>query len=367
MNSTATNRRVAELACGKSPPRGWEAAARHQPFTAFRELRLPRVVVMSLLAAFPLLGKAQSLEAISREVSVVNRGAPLQNSDFTSREVSVVNSGGLGVASQSLEAVSREVSVVNRGSLGVASQSLEAISREVSVVNYGAGGVPSTQSEAISREVSVRNVGVNVVTVAVGSAGVVAGNSGSVPVTLSSYLPLTNLSLAVDFPPTLLSNWTVQPQSPYAGSLFVSNSSRLYLTFSNATAGQTLPAAVVGRLAFASASNQPSAFLPLPVSTIRAPVVNYGYNSASQIAAQNGEVEVIRTNSLLRAYQGTNHTRYLALYGLAGTNYTLQSTTNLAPPINWTTVLTALMPSDMVVLTPNLGTTNRAIFYRAQP
>jgi len=346
MNFKATKSRPAELARGKSPPGIPRNAASLR--AALCEVRLSRVALLCLLAALPMLGKAQSLEAISREVSVVNRGT-------------------FGVASQSLEAFSRDVSVVNRGTFGVASQNLEAFSREVSVVNRGVFGVASQTLEANSREVSIHNYGSNVVTVSVGTTGVVAGNSGSVPVTLLSYLPLTNLSLAVDFPPTLLFNWTVQPQPSVAGSLTVSNGSRLYLTFSNATPGHVLSAAVLGQLVFASASSQPSAFLPLPVSSLKAPVVNYGYNSGSRVTSQNGEVEVLRTNSLLRVYPGTNGTRYLELYGLAGTNYTLQSTTNLAPPTQWTTVLTTLMPSNMVFLTPNLGTTNPVIFYRAQP
>jgi len=75
---------------------------------------------------------------------------------------------------------------------------------------------------------------------------------------------------------------------------------------------------------------------------------------------------VLHTNSLLRAFRGTNGQEYLTLYGLNDTNYTIESATNLAPPIAWQTAYTALTPTNFIALTPGFGTTNQAMFFRAK-
>ena len=299
----------------------------------------------------PLLSRAQSTN-VSREVSIFNFGQPAASSEAVSREVSVFD---FGQPAASSEAVSREVSVFDFGQVVA---NIEAISREVSVYDRGFNLLDS-----ISREVGVYNYGFNHFALAVGFTVVLAGNTGGVSVAFSTLAPVTNVQVAVDFPQNLLTNWSLQQQPPFAGTVLVSNNSRLYLTFSPTNGQSIINTQQLGRINFASISNQSSAFLPLPVADATAPMLD-GMIYTPYKALQNGEVVVIRTNSLVRQVR-TNGQEYITLYGLNGTNYIIQSTTNLASPIVWQTAFSGLVPSvGLTALTPIFAATNKMTFYR---
>jgi hypothetical protein len=89
-------------------------------------------------------------EAITREVSIFNFGAPSSAQEAISRETSVFNFGSPLAA---FEAVSREISVFNGESVPT-SDIPEVYSREVTTFNFGS---PPANIEAISRELSVFN------------------------------------------------------------------------------------------------------------------------------------------------------------------------------------------------------------------
>ena len=386
--------------------------ARKAPPGRFRDFtsRLRRWLPLAFLVPMPLLTGAQTNDAVSREISLFNFGQPTASYEAVSREVSVFDLGqptasyeavsrevsvfDLGQPTASYEAVSREVSVFDFGQptarfeavsrevsifdFGQPAAGIEAISREVSVFERSSNlldtisrevsvfdfGQPAVNVEGISREVSLYDYGYNQLNLAIGSTVVLAGTSGSVPVTFSTLAPVTNVQVAIIIPPNLLTNWSLLPQAPLTGTALVSNSSRLYLTFSPATGQSIINTQQLGQITFASISNQPSAFLPLPVASAMAPMLD-GAMYTPYKAIENGEVVVLNSNSLLRAYLGTNGTEYVKLYGFSGTNYMIQSATNLVAPINWQTVCT-LVPSSFIAVTPNLPTTNPAIFYRAK-
>ena len=297
--------RHAGIVLWKDPP--W----RFRDFTK----RLRFLSPLALLVFVPLLSRAQANDAVSREVSIFTFDRP----------------------TASFEAVSREVSIYDR--------------------NF-------TLFDSVSREVSVYDYGFNHLNVAVGSTVVLAGTSGGVPVTFSTLAPVTNVQVAVDFPQNLLTNWSVQGQPPLTGTAFVSNSSRLYVTFSPASGQSITNTQQLGQVIFASASNQPSAFLPLLVASATAPMRD-GTTYTPYKTAQNGEVVVLNNNSLLRTFRGTNGAEYLTLYGLSETNYTIESATNLSPPVAWEPAF-MLTPADFVVISSGLTTTNPATFYRAR-
>ncbi len=258
--------------------------------------------------------------------------------------------------SYSVDAVSREVSVFNFGSPGAG---IEAISREVSVFNKGIYSV-----DAVSREVSLFNYGFNHLNVAVGSTVVVAGTSGGVPVTVTTLAPVTNVQVAVDFPENLLTNWSVSAQPPLTGTAVVSNNNRLYATFSP-PGGQTISnTQLLGQITFVSASNQISAFLPLPVAGVAAPMLD-GTTFTPYATTQDGEVVVLHIRSLLRQLHGANGMEQLELYGFSDTNYTIEFATNMNPPANWQPAF-QLTPTNLVAITPALSFTNTATFYRAK-
>jgi hypothetical protein len=148
------------------------------------------------------------------------------------------------------------------------------------------------------------------------------------------------------------------------GTAFVSNSSRLYLTFNPPNGQAIMNTQQLGQISFASASNQPSAFLPLPVASVTAPMLD-GTTYTPYKILQSGEVVVLLQRSLLRPARGTNGQEYLTLYGFSGTNYTIESATNLNPPAVWQSAY-ALTPTNFIALTPEFGTTNPAMFFRAR-
>jgi hypothetical protein len=184
-----------------------------------------------------------------------------------------------------------------------------------------------------------------------------------VPVTLSTLIPVTNVLVAVDFPQNLLTNWSLQAQSPLTGTAVVSNNSRLFLTFVPAGGQSLVNTQRLGQLTFTSVSNQPSAFLPLPVAGAVAPMSN-GVSATPYETTQNGEVAVLNGRSLLRQVSVAGGLEYVALYGYPGTNYTIESATNLIPPVTWLPVC-ALLVSNWMAATPELTPTNPALFFRA--
>lgn len=287
------------------------------------------------LLCIPLFASAQSytIDAVSREVSIFDDGPP----------------------GPAFEAISREVSIFDNGA---PSPAFEAISREVSIFDTAAYAL-----DGVSREVSVFNYGYNSFNVSVGSTILLAGTTTNVSVTLSTLAPVTNVEVAVDFPPSLLTDWNVQVAPPMSGTLQISNNSRLYVTF-NPPGGQGVSNTIqLGQLQFTAVDNQPSAFLPLTVADATAPMLD-GEAYTPNKTFQDGEVIVLHTNSLLRLTR-TNGLASLTLYGFSGTNYTIQSTTNLLPPVQWMDAFT-LVPSNFIAIFPDLQMTNRATFYRAE-
>ncbi|MDB6066648.1 MAG: hypothetical protein JWR26_2856 [Pedosphaera sp.] len=292
------------------------------------------VLLAALLSPGPAFSQSYSLDAVSREISLFMDNPP-----------------GPGV-----EAIAREVSLFMDNPPGPL---VEVISREVSIF-----AASTYNLDTISREVSIMNYGYNHLNLAVGSTVVLVGTTGSVSVALSTLATVTNVQVAVDFPQNLLTNWSVQPLPPFTGTASVSNGNRLYLTFSP-TNGQNIDnTQLLGQISFASATNQPSAFLPLPVAGATAPMLD-GSTYTPYLTAVNGEVVVLNKRSLLRQTPGTNNQESLTLYGLSGTNYTIESATNLIPPINWQPAY-VLTPSNFIAVTPALATTNPAMFFRAK-
>lgn len=279
-----------------------------------------------------------------------------QTNDVVSREVSVFN---VGIPASTIEAISQEMSVLN---VGVPTANVEAISREVSVFNLG---IPSSPVEAISREVSVYNQGAQYLVLTLGSTVLRAGDTGSVPVTLFSLASITNVQFTVDFPANRLTNWDAQPLNSASCYASVTNGCQLCVTF-NPTNGQTfVNTQQLGQITFTAASNQPSAFLPLCISNAAGPLLQGGLTLDKRF--HNGEAVVIHNNPLLRASSNTNATAgySFTLYGLPGTNYTIEATTNLTPPVTWWLVGSMTL-TNFTWSIGDMNMTNTAMFYRAR-
>lgn len=338
-----------------------------------------------------LTSSPNAVEAISREVSLFNfnRQYPTTNGvEAIAREVSVFNFSPRTTVSNGLEAISREVSLFDFAPHSTSPNGVDVIGREVSLFNFNPrssapNGVEANSREysvfsfarqssapngvdAVAREVSFYNYGSNGVTIAIGSAIVPFGTTGSVAVTFSTLIPLTNVLVAVGFPPNSLTNWTVAPQSPLTSSTFVSNNNELYVSFSSPI-GQSITTNLqqLGQIVFTPGSNQPSAFLPLLVDGVTSKIQN-GTVATQTDSAQNGEVIVLNKTPLLRWAPDSNGVQFVTLYGYTGTNYTIESTPNLRTPVLWTPVYTNLTPSNFIAFTPNVIKTNPVMLFRAK-
>ncbi|HTV41600.1 MAG TPA: immunoglobulin domain-containing protein [Candidatus Sulfotelmatobacter sp.] len=199
------------------------------------------------------------------------------------------------------------------------------------------------------------------VQVALGSTAVQIGQTGAVPVTLISSIPLTNLNFTILNPSSRFINWAFASsnssiQNP---TLQVLDPSNVFLDVDTFT-GQTLASQpLLGTIYFTPLPG-PSAFLPLAGTNILGTASDG--RVAGNVGSFPGRVAVIGAEPLLEAGLGSNSARILTLYGNPGTNYELIFTTNLLSP-DWEVWSNLTMTNLVQPIQP--GQTNPQIFYRA--
>jgi len=194
-----------------------------------------------------------------------------------------------------------------------------------------------------------------------GSAAVLAGQSGCVPLTLLSTVSLTNLSFNVTVSAGNLTGLAFTPVAPAIGSshLAMINASNAVVTVATApgmTLNGTLP---LGNLCFTALSNQVTAVVPLLLS---APAATKADGTAvADIVAVSGRMTVLGRQPYLRATRGSSNQMELTLYGIPGTTNVLQ--TALSPKGAWQTVQTLTITNVPETLQwPNQG--EAALFFR---
>jgi hypothetical protein len=199
----------------------------------------------------------------------------------------------------------------------------------------------------------------------VGSTVVQTGQSACVPVNLLSTVGLTNLSFTLTYPTNRFSNWAVTSTNAGVGKASVQTIDSAHSIFSfTSTNGQVLQGpAVAGSICFQALSG-PSAFLPLTINAISGVASNgslFGNGSG-----QPGLVVVLGAAPLLQASRGNNSLSLLTLYGNLGSNYVVQSTTNLAQPGSWQPAYVLTMTNLTQTFTLGGGTNSPpAQFFRA--
>ena len=299
---------------------------------------MPSLLLAAALFA-PFAASTQTSDAISREVSVFNYGAPSVTTN--------------------VDAISREVSVFNYGASSVVI-SVDAISREVSIFNYGAPSVV-IGVDAISREVSVFNYGVPPVVFAIGSTNALGDEANQVPFALQTVLDLTNLSMTVQTDPAYLRILGVTPGSPEVVSIVLgtANANGLPIAFTLNPAAIPTTNHVLAWLNFQGITNLDSAIVPLTITQFSAA------RSSGQVvpaATANGQVILI-VNKPILVVSGKPQFG-ITMYGLPGATYAIETTTNLALP-NWRELERVLESDRVLALT---GLTNNAAqqFYRTE-
>jgi len=193
-----------------------------------------------------------------------------------------------------------------------------------------------------------------------GSGVVRAGSTATLPVGVYAS-GITNLSFSISLPTNLLESLSFQSVSPQVGSasLQILNSNTVVASLASAP-GLTLEGdQQLAQFVLATASNQPSVFLPLAPVSLQAR--NLDGSSVSSLAASSASLVIVNHQALLQNAIAVDGTRSLSLYGLPGYSYEIQKSTTLAA---WTDLIRVPM-TNLVEVFSGLDTNVSRIFYRA--
>jgi hypothetical protein len=199
-------------------------------------------------------------------------------------------------------------------------------------------------------------------TLSLGSTNMLVGETSSVPVTLNTSLPLTNITTFVQAPKALLTNLTLLSVSPEILSTILQplGSNQYAVSFTLNPAMSPGTSRTLAQLGFSAVLQTNSAFVPLGMSQLSA------LQADGQVAPKSGgfggTVVLIGSQPLLTAWLDTSANRMLTLYGNPGASYQIGYSTNLLMT-NWLTVWRVPMTNQYLAFTANQIAPQ--IFYRA--
>lgn len=196
--------------------------------------------------------------------------------------------------------------------------------------------------------------------VSLGHTNLQVGESASLPVYLASNDGFTNLVFAVQVPETRLTNWTLTPLAPeLTSATLVDQTTNLVIALQAAAAEPLQGPKLALRLDFLAASNQPSAFVALPIISITG--LKPTGSAYSNYIAHAGWVAVVQDQPLLLGAVSNQLARTLTVYGKPGTNYQVQYKSTLTAPV-WQPLFDYTQTNGAVNL--ELDAANPMIFYR---
>jgi hypothetical protein len=196
-----------------------------------------------------------------------------------------------------------------------------------------------------------------------GSISVSAGQTGLLPIYLSSSSGVTNVSFTVDWPTNALTVPTLFVSAPGVASSSVVNQQTNFLISFQTGAGQVLQRSnLVGQLSFQVAASQSSGFVGVPVSSVAA--AKPDGSAYVYYVPGAGQVAVVSTRPLLAPGVNDGTTRTLTAFGNVGASYQLQCATNGTGSPQWYPVLTYTQTNaaQTLMVSPN----NAYVLYRLQ-
>ncbi len=237
-----------------------------------------------------------------------------------------------------------------------------------SVLGSPAGGLTQTYALIFSNNFSVGQLGAVSLgalpaTISLGTGVMLAGSSGSVPITLDSQGALIGLSFVLNLPANLFTALSVQPTAPAlsAASLSVLSSNTVELSFTAAPGLNLQGNQQIAQLNLTAASNQSSAFVPLWPQAPQGTNANAG--AANAFSVQAGRAVIIGPQPLLELQLAAG-SRSLVLYGIPGRSYEIQSSTSLARPGAWSDFLRVPM-TNLTQIIAHVHPAHAAVFFRA--
>ncbi|MCO5053866.1 MAG: Ig-like domain-containing protein [Verrucomicrobiae bacterium] len=187
------------------------------------------------------------------------------------------------------------------------------------------------------------------------------GASATLPVFVASSEGVTNLSFALPVPMDVLTNWTLTPIGSHLDTAELQLDPSQLRIHLQAPPGQTIQGTQqVAQLQFTAAPDGWSQFVRLVVTNLA------GYKPGDHLYTNHvngvGRAVVVQRHPLLEGWVTPDQTRQLAVYGRPGTNYQLQVTDSLMPPVIWEALLGFQQTNVLVPL--SLPATNTPIFYQ---
>jgi hypothetical protein len=193
----------------------------------------------------------------------------------------------------------------------------------------------------------------------VGDSAVSAGQSGSLPLTLSASSSVTNVQVTLNWPTGTLLNPTLGFAGPFIGGSLRSQNNQLVIALQTAPGQPFTGSGPVARVIFSTLSAPTTVILSIPATAAAGTTAAGAAYANAQ--AQAGEVVVVGDQPLLRPQPTAGGGRTLSLYASPGT-YELQSTASLVAPVTWTTLATCQLTN--AAQSVSLNTANPIIFYR---
>jgi hypothetical protein len=194
------------------------------------------------------------------------------------------------------------------------------------------------------------------------STAVQLNQTGVLPITLAASDDPSNVQITLDWPSSQLGTPTLTFNAPAtAGSVQVQNST-VVVSLQIAANQPFTNSATIAQLSFRPPAGQPSAFVPVVATSISG--AKSDGTAYSNTAATPGQVVIVGASPLLQLQSPSGQARLLTVFGQPGSNYEVQSTTNLIPPVMWTT-LASHWQTD-VANSMDVDASQPVIFYRLQ-
>ena len=234
---------------------------------------------------------------------------------------------------------------------------------QASSTNFITIVITDTSNPALSTNETVMVVVQDYLGAGVGATSVQSGQSATLPVYLTCSDGITNVSFTIGWPGTNFLNPSLSNLLAGVASSSVQNQgTNLHLSF-QAAPGQTIQGSnLIAQLNFQTVSNQPSAFVNLPV-VITSGTKPIGTSYANYFPYA-GQVAVVNDLALLQLSASGNSSLTLTVFGKVGARYQLQSATSLVAPVVWSALNT--YNQSTVAQTLSLNPASPALMYRVQ-
>ncbi|HKQ40044.1 MAG TPA: putative Ig domain-containing protein, partial [Verrucomicrobiae bacterium] len=196
-----------------------------------------------------------------------------------------------------------------------------------------------------------------------GAGVVLSGGSNTVPITIYTTTPATNVTFDFEMHVNRLANFSLDPPAaPLSSATLQPLGGNRYRVQLGAAASQHFAGEqIVSHLRFTALSGLPSTFVPLEVLTVTARQTDG--EPVPRALGSDGRVVYLGNEPLLEILPRQDHLD-LTLYGIPAPSYTIESKTSLVPTVNWAQYWQG--PSSNLSEVFSVPPTNQMRYFRAR-